>query len=107
MVVKRSLSSLTSYLTFCMFMIRLSSFGHAFVLPTTRIQGRGIRIKQIRLYASSPKNVAIVGGGLAGLSTTYHLLKKSKDEGEGENLHITIFDKAEPGQGGASSVAGG
>lgn len=88
-------------------MIRLSSleFGHSFLLSTRNHSIRfreGIRgTTQNRLYATSPKNVAIVGGGLAGLSTTYHLLKK------GENLRITIFDKSEPGQGGASSVAGG
>ena len=54
----------------------------------------------------SSKNIAIVGGGLAGLSTAYHLLSKSIDY----NLNlpsITIFDKTKPGQGGASSVAGG
>jgi len=48
------------------------------------------------------KNVAIVGGGLAGLSTAYHLLDKL-----GGNVQITIMDKAEPGEGGASAVAGG
>jgi len=51
-------------------------------------------------------NVAIVGGGLAGLSTAFHLLQKSA------SLHrrtprITIIDKNPPGNGGASSVAGG
>ena len=48
-----------------------------------------------------PQNIAIVGGGLAGLSTAYHLLKNSPSSS------ITIFDKSPPGQGGASSVAGG
>ena len=56
--------------------------------------------------------VAIVGGGLAGLSTAYHLLDSSIEQreergGGGGGLHITIFDKAEVGEGGASSVAGG
>ena len=46
-------------------------------------------------------NVAIVGGGLAGLATAFHLLQKAP------NTKITIFDKALPGCGGASSVAGG
>lgn len=47
------------------------------------------------------QDVAIVGGGLAGLATAFHLLKKAPD------TKITIFDKALPGCGGASSVAGG
>lgn len=53
-----------------------------------------------------PKNVAIVGGGLAGLSTAYHLLRYSIDHSI-ELPSVTILDKAEPGKGGASSVAGG
>lgn len=67
-----------------------------------------------RLFATTPssspspspshpkrRNIAIVGGGLAGLSTTYHLLERM------DHVHITVIDKALPGQGGASSVAGG
>eukprot|EP00980_Cylindrotheca_fusiformis_P018784 scaffold6265_cov193-Cylindrotheca_fusiformis.AAC.4 len=46
-------------------------------------------------------NVAIVGGGLAGLATAYHLIRKNPA------VHITIIDKALPGTGGASAVAGG
>ncbi len=53
-------------------------------------------------------NIAIIGGGLAGLSTSYHLLDiASGDSDVQKRLHITIFDKAEVGEGGASSVAGG
>ena len=56
-----------------------------------------------------PKNVAIVGGGLAGLSTAFHLLEQAeKDGAHGGHLNITIFDKeASAGTGGASAVAGG
>jgi len=50
---------------------------------------------------SSPRNIGIIGGGLAGLSTAYHLLQKAP------NTNITIFDKELPGSGGASAVAGG
>lgn len=53
--------------------------------------------------------MAIVGGGLAGLSTAFHLLDIA-----GNNrikfprgIEITVFDKALVGEGGASSVAGG
>jgi glycine/D-amino acid oxidase-like deaminating enzyme len=45
--------------------------------------------------------MAVVGGGLAGLSTVYHYLEKA------ESCEVTVFDAASPGQGGASSVAGG
>jgi hypothetical protein len=47
------------------------------------------------------QNIAIVGGGLAGLSTAYHLLQKNP------SLGITILDTSLPGEGGASTVAGG
>jgi hypothetical protein len=47
-------------------------------------------------------NIAIIGGGLAGLSSVYHLLELSRHP-----LQITIYDKSKVGDGGASSVAGG
>uniref|UniRef100_A0A7S4R3E4 FAD dependent oxidoreductase domain-containing protein n=1 Tax=Ditylum brightwellii TaxID=49249 RepID=A0A7S4R3E4_9STRA len=58
------------------------------------------------------RNVAIVGGGLAGLSVAYQLLEKANDaeaddESEKEIICITILDKTHVGMGGASSVAGG
>lgn len=55
-----------------------------------------------RLFSTSSNNIAIVGGGLAGLSTAYHLLSKMDSSST-----ITIIDKAPPGEGGASAVAGG
>lgn len=50
----------------------------------------------------SPKKIAVIGGGLAGLATVFHLLDKQP-----EAVHVTVFDKAQVGTGGASSVAGG
>jgi hypothetical protein len=46
-------------------------------------------------------SVAIIGGGLAGLSTAHHFIQKQP------GIRITIFDKAPVGTAGASSVAGG
>jgi protoporphyrinogen oxidase len=51
--------------------------------------------------SESPQRVAIIGGGLAGLSTAFQLLQKSP------KINVTIFDKATVGTSGASSVAGG
>ena len=48
-----------------------------------------------------PNNVGIVGGGLAGLAAAFHLIEKKP------SVNITIIDKALPGSGGASSLAGG
>jgi glycine/D-amino acid oxidase-like deaminating enzyme len=50
------------------------------------------------------RRVGIVGGGMAGLSVAYHLLKLQPTSG----VSITILDSASlPGSGGASSKAGG
>mmetsp|Transcript_24781 Transcript_24781/g.37002 ORF Transcript_24781/g.37002 Transcript_24781/m.37002 type:complete len:487 (-) Transcript_24781:5652-7112(-) len=63
-------------------------------------------ISMISQSLTSSKNIAIVGGGLAGLSTAWFLLTKSVKYNM-DQPRITIIDKALPGQGGASSVAGG
>ncbi len=57
--------------------------------------------------SSSSSNIAIVGGGLAGLSTAYHLLQRTVSSNKYPTPSITIFDKTLPGKGGASAVAGG
>lgn len=56
----------------------------------------------VKLFSTKPENIAIVGGGLGGLSTAYHLRQTL-----GQDTQITIFDKCNVGEGGASSVAGG
>ena len=54
------------------------------------------------------KNIAIIGGGLAGLSAAYHLLDIAENSGTStQGMQITIYDKANVGKGGASAVAGG
>ena len=54
------------------------------------------------LKSSTTTDVAIVGGGLAGLGLAHNLLEKKC-----QDVKITIYDKADVGKGGASSVAGG
>lgn len=68
-------------------------------------------------HGQQPRTVAIVGGGLAGMSTAYHLLDRHRKQRQQENqqqssprpspLHVTIFDTKPVGTGGASAVAGG
>jgi len=57
------------------------------------------------LALHSPSHISIVGGGLAGLSTAYHFLSKVDSTEAGAS--VTIYDKYDVGEGGASAVAGG
>lgn len=59
-----------------------------------------------------PSNIAIVGGGLAGLATAYHLLNSTerysrKRSFSHTDMRITIFDPSKPGCGGATATATG
>ena len=62
---------------------------------------------------AAPQKIPIVGGGLAGLSTAFHLLEQANIDLRQEqttrgSMKITIFDKANgAGLGGASAMAGG
>lgn len=101
-------SSIGSAMQVCSYSLR--------IMGNTR--GRTLSGNGIRMFATpAPPNnaathsvdnhdIAIVGGGLAGLSAAYHLLKRSENKGV-KLPNITIIDKAGPGEGGASSVAGG
>jgi hypothetical protein len=56
----------------------------------------------------APHNICIVGGGLAGLSTAFHFLEKQPRAGAHPSAaSVTILDRDEVGQSGASAVAGG
>lgn len=50
-----------------------------------------------------PESVAIVGGGLAGLSVAYHLVDGRSSRTEGRRKRLTVFDRCPVGEGGASS----
>ena len=52
--------------------------------------------------AARPESVAIVGGGLAGLSVAYHLIDGGSSR-EGRRRRVTVFDRCPVGEGGASS----
>lgn len=59
-----------------------------------------------------PRNIAVVGGGLAGLAVTYHLLystaRYARKRGfDADSLRITILDARAPGEGGATAAAAG
>jgi len=95
-MIRKQRISIALYIFYAVFMSRLLSIG-AF-----QIHHLSTTVPQTRLFASSQQKIAIVGGGLAGLSTAFHLLEKL-----GDDVQITIFDKTKPGAGGASSVAGG
>ena len=54
-----------------------------------------------------PRSVAIIGGGLAGLAVTYHLMELTKHLDESSPCTVMILDEAEVGEGGASGAMGG
>jgi methylglutamate dehydrogenase subunit A len=56
------------------------------------------------LPKSSP--YVVVGAGIHGLSTAYHLAKQLSDRGLGEGSDVVVLDKSEPGAG-ASGIACG
>lgn len=95
------------------------------VLSETTNDENNVGINEIKQHHPT-KRLAIVGGGLAGLSTAYHFLSKinklcsngssssssnddSKDHYNTDTCswNITIYDQHPIGMGGASSVAGG
>ena len=56
--------------------------------------------------------IAVIGGGLAGLGTAYHLLHSTrrmakKRNADSTNIHVTLFDPSTAGDGGATAAAAG
>lgn len=60
-----------------------------------------------------PHRIAVIGGGLAGLATAYHLVHSTSRrarlrDSDSQNIRVTIFDPAQPGiPAGASAVCAG
>jgi glycine/D-amino acid oxidase-like deaminating enzyme len=79
--------------------------------PPTRRRRPNRRI--VASTGSVPERIAVIGGGLAGLATAYHLLHSTyrvanKRGVDYQTIRVTVFDPAEPGTSeGASSVAAG
>ncbi|GKZ01151.1 hypothetical protein MPSEU_001066500 [Mayamaea pseudoterrestris] len=69
--------------------------------PCRRAFQHGQRSFSLLEQHAHRRKVAVIGGGLAGLATVFHLTEKESQ------IEITIFDKNAAGTGGASSVAGG
>jgi ribulose 1,5-bisphosphate synthetase/thiazole synthase len=91
------------------FVIRKTTFrqqsqclsGKAFSSGSNSRIGKCVSNPSGRQQPLMAQRVGVIGGGLAGLSTAYHLLEKSP------SIDITIVDRQSPGVGGASAVAGG
>ena len=52
---------------------------------------------------TSPKKVAILGGGISGLSTASQLLSRHKQSGQAYELEVTVFDTGRLRPGGRCS----
>lgn len=86
--------------------LRIASFS-----PPTRRRPPARRI--VASSGECPERIAVIGGGLAGLATTHHILNSTervarKRGGDSSRIHVTVFDPAAPGTSvGASAVAAG
>jgi FAD dependent oxidoreductase len=79
---------------------------------TLRCASRHARYQDLSLSCAAGREadlqrIIIVGGGLAGLSTAFHLLQQRQERKITSPLELTILDKCQVGMGGASTVAGG
>lgn len=91
------------------------TFVAASSLSTDPTVGKQVHQQTSQEQQQQPLRIAIVGGGLAGLSTAFHFIQKKliaitnndNDRFHHRPLHIIILDPYPVGMGGASSVAGG
>src|SRR5919199_2917982 len=57
-------------------------------------------------YVPSARAYVVVGAGIHGLSTAYHLAKQLRDRGLGSGNDVVVLEKSRPGAG-ASGIACG
>ena len=96
--------NMRGYHFFVSIMLHVSAFVSSFQSPRRKYSiVRDVTLRQAH-------KIAVVGGGLAGLSTTYHLLDKTGGAAtvsSDKHVQVTVFDRAPVGTTGASAVAGG
>lgn len=79
--------------------------------PITR-QNKSVRANVAPPDCPPPRNIAVVGGGLAGLAVIYHLFNSTSRYARKRNIphdsfNVTLFDPFPPGQAPTSSAAAG
>src|SRR5206468_2389446 len=62
--------------------------------------------RQFMPHLPSSRRYIVVGAGIHGLSTAYHLAKELRERGLGSGRDVVVLDKSEPGAG-ASGIACG
>jgi len=72
----------------------------------------GDRLQRVTSARARPQHVVVLGGGLAGLAVSFHLLNLTATSVEAAGprkspLRISIFDECEVGDGGASGAMAG
>ena len=79
-------------------------------IPLDRRYGAHLLQRWASDVDSGPQSLGIVGGGLAGLATTFYALQQQLLDENPNSSHlqtITVWDRHAVGTGGASAVAGG
>lgn len=79
--------------------------------PNTKLN-KSVRANVASADCPPPRNIAVVGGGLAGLAVIYHLFNSTSRYARKRNIpndsfNVTLFDPVPPGQAPTSSAAAG